>query len=133
MKDLAQEDVVWVNRQPGSGTRVWRDKELKRLNIDTAEIAGYDEIKATHMEVAQAVEQGTATAGLGIQAAAEAKNLDFVPCAEETYQLVIPENVVSTDACTYLLNVLRADGFRQTVESFGGYRTDHTGDIQWVE
>jgi putative molybdopterin biosynthesis protein len=133
LNDLTRNGVVWVNRQPGSGTRVWLDAELKRLCVDTAEIVGYDDVKATHMEVAQAIVQGTATAGLGIQAAAEVKNLEFIPYAEETYQLVIPETVVTTDACQYLLQVLQADEFKKTIESFGGYRTDHTGELIWVE
>lgn len=133
LNELTKKDVVWVNRQPGSGTRVWLDAELKRLEISTTEIEGFDDVKATHMEIAEAIEQGTATAGLGIQAAAKAKNLDFVPCAEETYQLVIPETVMATDICSSLLAILQADDFKETVKSFGGYKTAHTGEISWVE
>ena len=131
--DLALADVRWVNRQPGSGTRVWLDAQLRALGIDAQAIDGFETIKTTHIEVAQAIEQGSATAGLGIYAAALAHGLDFIPLAEEQYQLVIPGKAMETAACRALLEALAADEFKQTVAGFGGYTTNESGTIEWIE
>ncbi len=69
LQDLTRSELRFVNRNPGSGTRVWLDAQLKRLNIHPGEINGYTLEKATHSEVAQAVAEGAAQVGLGIETA----------------------------------------------------------------
>jgi len=64
--------------------------------ISEKEIAGYDKEEYTHMAVAANVLTGIADCGLGILAAAEALNLDFIPCALERYDLFIPQKFFNT-------------------------------------
>jgi len=130
--DLVHRPVRWVNRQPGSGTRVWLDGQLRRAEIDTAVIDGYDQEKITHLEVAQAVQTGEATAGLGIFAAATAYELDFVPLTQEEYQLVIPADVWETAVCQALIAILRSPDFIAAVAALGGYETASTGEVSWI-
>ena len=129
---LAGESVVLVNRQPGSGTRVWLDAQLARLGIDPSSINGYDTVRTTHMEVAQAVARDEATAGLGIHAAASAYGLEFVPLTQETYQLVIPEALYRGDNGATLRRALQAPAFLAAVAALGGYDTAVTGETIWV-
>jgi putative molybdopterin biosynthesis protein len=58
LQDLARDDIRFVNRQPGSGTRVLLDFELKKLNIDGAAVAGYEREEFTHMAVGVAKASG---------------------------------------------------------------------------
>jgi putative molybdopterin biosynthesis protein len=51
LRDLARDGIRYVNRQPGSGTRVLLDYQLKKLRIDAAAIAGYEREEFTHMAV----------------------------------------------------------------------------------
>jgi molybdate-binding protein/DNA-binding transcriptional regulator YhcF (GntR family) len=132
LADLGQRSVRWVNRQAGSGTRVWLDAQMEMVGVDTTRIAGYNQEKTTHLEVAQAVQSGEATAGLGIYAAAAAYSLDFVPLTQELYQLAIPAAVWESEAAQTLLDTLRSDAFLQAVETLGGYNTAATGDVSWV-
>ena len=132
LSDLANKGVKWVNRQPGSGTRVWLDAQLKNMGMSTAEIAGYENTKTTHNEVAEAIKQGLATAGLGIQAAASAYGLDFIPLAQELYQLVVPESIFETAVCQEIVTILQTDSFKESVKNLGGYETVETGNILWV-
>ena len=132
LADLLQRPVRWINRQAGSGTRVWFDAQMRRVGLDPKSIAGYDQETTTHLEVAQAVQSGAATAGLGIYAAAAAYGLDFVPLTAEQYQLVIPEQVWSRDACQTLLAALRTQPFLEAVQALGGYETAQTGLVQWI-
>ena len=86
--DLARPGVRYVNRQRGAGTRVLLDHELARRGIDPVDVDGYRREESTHLAVAAAVASGRADAGLGILAAARAFGLDFVPVADEPYDLV---------------------------------------------
>ncbi|MBW2196104.1 MAG: molybdopterin biosynthesis protein, partial [Deltaproteobacteria bacterium] len=66
IEDLVRDDLFFVNRQPGSGTRILCDYRLKSLDIDPKTINGYQQEEFTHMSVAVAVLSGTADAALGI-------------------------------------------------------------------
>lgn len=130
--DLARPGLRFVNRQRGSGTRVWLDAHLRAVGVDGPQIAGYEDEETTHLGVARAVAEGRADAGLGIRAAALAYGLDFIPLTLERYDLVLPEEIWRTPACQALVGVIRSPGFRAAVEALGGYETDETGNVHWV-
>ncbi len=88
LKDLTRADVMFVNRQPGAGTRVLLDYKLSKLQITPEQIHGYEREEVTHMAVAVAIASGLADTGLGIKSAAKALGLDFVPIEREEYDLV---------------------------------------------
>ncbi len=132
LADLARPGLRFVNRQRGSGTRVWLDAHLRALGVEGAQIAGYEDEETTHLGVARAVAEGRADAGLGIQAAALAYGLDFAPLALERYDLVFPEEVWKTPACQALVEAIRSPAFRAAVEAVGGYETGETGEVRWV-
>ncbi len=129
IEDLAREDVRFINRQGGSGTRILLDYRLGDLNIDPAAIQGYENEEFTHMSVAVAVLSGAADAGLGIHAAARALNLDFIPVVTEQYDLIIPEPFFETDMIRKLLETIRTDRFKSRVRELGGYSTEKTGEV----
>ncbi len=127
--DLARDDVRFINRQGGSGTRILLDYRLGDLGIDPAAIPGYDTEEFTHMSVAVAVLSGAADAGLGIHAAARALNLDFIPVVTEQYDLIIPAVYFETDTIQQLLTTIRSERFKARVRELGGYSTEKTGEI----
>jgi putative molybdopterin biosynthesis protein len=129
LEDLVRSDVRLINRQGGAGTRILLDFRLKGLGIDPARIAGYADEEFTHMAVAVAVLSGTADVGLGIQAAAKALALDFIPVVTEQYDLVIPGRFFDDVGIQVLLETIRSDRFKQRVEALGGYTTAKTGQI----
>ena len=55
LNDLSRAGLRFINRQSGSGTRVWLDAALHRFGVDTRRISGYQDEKMTHSAVAQAV------------------------------------------------------------------------------
>ena len=129
IEDLVRDDVRFINRQGGAGTRILLDFRLKELGIDPAAIVGYTDEEFTHMAVAVAVLSGTADVGLGIQAAARALDLDFVPVVTEQYDLVIPGQFFNAFGIQVLLETIGTDRFKQRVEALGGYHTEETGKI----
>ncbi len=129
LEDLVRSEVRFINRQNGAGTRILLDFQLKALGIDPAVINGYADEEFTHMAVAVAVLSGTADVGLGIQAAAQALALDFIPVVTEQYDLVIPGEFFDDAGIQVLLETIRSDRFKQRVQALGGYGTERTGQI----
>jgi putative molybdopterin biosynthesis protein len=126
LADLAREDVTLINRNPGSGTRLWLDREIQRLGLTPNLIRGYSDSVHTHSESALAVQSGQVDVALGIQAAAHQHGLDFIPLFEERYDLVIPEEQVRL--VRPLLDALQTAAFRKQLSSLTGYSTTHSGE-----
>ena len=123
IEDVAERGLRYVNRQRGAGTRVLLDHELARRGISPEAIVGYEREEHTHLAVAAAVAAGRADCGLGLLAAARAFGLDFVPVAQEPYDLVFePDPILEP-----LWALLESDDFRRAVTDLGGYDTTETG------
>jgi putative molybdopterin biosynthesis protein len=120
---------VFINRQPGSGTRILLDYKLKQLNIDPSVINGYERNEFTHMAVAIGILSGSADVGLGIHAAAKALNLDFIPIVKERYDFIIPEPFYKQEKIQTLLKVIRSHNFKDQVVGLGGYDVSMTGKV----
>ena len=100
ISDLARADIRFVNRNAGSGTRVWLDLEFKRLHISPGSVRGYTHEVRTHTDAAALIKAGEADTSLGLQAAAHQYQLDFLPLFEERYDLVVPHTQERTLAPT---------------------------------
>ncbi len=131
LADLLREDVCFINRQAGAGTRLLLDYELDRQGLDARQIHGYATAKSSHSAVAQAVADGQADCGLGIQAAAKAHHLDFVPLFQERFDLVIPAIHYHSALLAPLLALLQNPpaSFLDRVHALGGYGTEGMGDV----
>lgn len=129
IEDLPREDIGFINRQGGSGTRILLDYKLKQLGLNPERINGYHHEEFTHMSVAVAVLSGTVDTGLGIYAAAKALKLDFIPVVTEQYDLIIPEDHYHSENIQILLETINSQTFKQRVESLGGYNTQRTGEL----
>jgi putative molybdopterin biosynthesis protein len=126
ISDVAKPNVGFVNRNPGSGTRLWFDAELRRLKIPAEKITGYDKDVKTHSEAAALIETGKADAALGLQAAAHQHGLDFIPLFEERYDLVLPREQEKT--LGPLLDYLQTATFRNELKALTGYNSAHSGE-----
>ena len=115
IEDLARKDISFINRQPGSGTRILLDYRLNQIGIDSQDIIGYQHEEFTHMAVAVAVLSGTADAGLGIYAAAKALDLDFIPVVTEQYDLIIPQAYFESENIQLMLETINSHEFKRRV------------------
>jgi putative molybdopterin biosynthesis protein len=125
--DLIKQDVRFVNRQRGAGTRMLLDFELSKRGISPDQIQGYSHEEFTHLAVAAAVAGGSADAGMGILAAANALNLDFISVSLERYDLAIPAEFLELDIIKRMLEIIRSEEFKAELEALGGYHTEFTG------
>jgi putative molybdopterin biosynthesis protein len=129
--DLARPDLLFVNRQRGSGTRVLLDYELKKLGLEPRDVHGYEREEYTHLAVAADVASGAAEGGRGIIDAARALDLEFVPLFNELYQLVIPCEHYDAPLLAPLLEILRGSEFKAQVDALGGYDVTDMGRVVW--
>lgn len=128
LSDLVRDDVRFINRQRGSGTRVLLDYLSEREGIDLSLINGYADEEFTHLGVAVAVGSGRADVGLGIYGAAKALGLDFLPLEKERYDLIIPEALFDDPKIQMVIEVLRLEEFRTQIEEIGGYDPSRMGE-----
>lgn len=125
--DIAKPNVRFVNRNRGSGTRLWLDAELRRLRIPVEKISGYENQVKTHSEAANLISQNKADVSLGLQAAAHQKGLDFIPLFEERYDLVLPRERERN--LNPLFDYIQTADFRALLSSLTGYDSRHSGEV----
>lgn len=121
--------VQFVNRQRGAGTRVLLDYHLNLMTISPESIAGYSQDEYTHLGIATAVASGRADCGLGIAAAAQALDLDFIPLFQERYDLVIPKQHADDNLLAPLFDLLADARFREAVSQLKGYDVSVMGTV----
>lgn len=122
----------YVNRQRGAGTRILFDYKLKMAGIHPSEINGYELEMTTHMAVAAQVKSDGADAGMGIQSAAKAMDLDFIPVGQEQYDFVIPQDYLELDFVKAFISILKSEEFKAELRQLGGYKDDDIGDIIYI-
>jgi putative molybdopterin biosynthesis protein len=127
--DLARPRVRIINRQIGSGTRLYLDQTLRRLKINSRNLNGYEATVATHLEVGSKVLRGEVDTGLATMTTARMLGRDFVPLARERFDAVIPEERFFSPAIQILMSVVGSHEFRGRLEVLGGYDSADSGRI----
>lgn len=122
-EDMQRDDISYVNRQKGSGTRILCDYLIKDKGMDASKIYGYEREEFTHTSVAAQIATGTADAGLGIYSAAKTYDLDFIPICNEEYDLLIDASAYETKSVQDFINVLHTDELKTRLQNLGGYET----------
>jgi putative molybdopterin biosynthesis protein len=136
---LREEDVTFINRNPGSGTRILLDMYLKEIaeekgmSFDELRslIKGYDVEAKSHTAVAIAILMGKADVGLGIRTVAERYGLDFIPVRPEEYDFVVRKDRLSKESVKLFLDTLTSKEFKAELERKlpGIMTTKDTGKI----
>ncbi|MFN3307614.1 MAG: substrate-binding domain-containing protein, partial [Anaerolineales bacterium] len=126
LEDLARADICLVNRNRGSGTRIWLERALHQAAIDPHQIRGFDQEVNTHEEAALWVYVGRADLALGLQSAASRYQLEFIPLFEERYDLILAEE--GKDKMKPLFDLLSDRAFRQKVSKLPGYSLRQSGE-----
>ncbi len=127
--DLTQAGVRIVNREIGAGSRLLLDSLLQSEGVDSGKVAGYEQIVAGHLEVAQAVQAGTADAGVSASSVAAIYGLGFVPLRSVRYDLALRKETLGFEPVQQLLGTLRHRWIVSQLKALGGYDTTHTGDV----
>ncbi|MGV3493194.1 MAG: substrate-binding domain-containing protein [Ramlibacter sp.] len=129
LREVALRRARFVNRALGSGTRVLCDELLARDGLEPKHLAGYERVEPSHTAVAQAIAAGSADAGLGIEAAARARGLDFVPLLQEHYFLVCLKDALDQPPVASLRALLQGEAWQTQLAALPGYAPWHSGEV----
>ena len=129
MTDVVKRRARFVNRAAGSGTRLLCDELLQRDGIVPGDVSGYEREEPSHAAVAQAIASGSADAGLGIEAAARARGLEFAPLLQERYYLVCLKEALDEPPIATLRRLLQGEGWQRQLAALPGYAPWKSGEV----
>ena len=130
LADLIKPELRYLNRQPGSGTRLLMDHLLQQQALPVASIDGYESaVEDSHVAVAAAIASGAADVGPGIEAAAARFGLDFIPLVEEDYFLVCMKDALDHPAVQQLRACLADPAWPLALQALPGYRAQRAGEV----
>ena len=128
LDDVARQGLRLVNREPGAQARTLLDRERLRLGLEPSQLTGYDSLAAGHLQVAAAIVGGLADAGVSSEPAALAYGLDFIPLAEERFDLLLPAKHAASREVQGLLKVLTSPWLLAQLASLPGYDAARCGE-----
>jgi len=129
VSDLARGGVRFVNREIGTGTRLVLEELLADAGVDLLAIDGHDRVEPSHRAVAEAVASGTADAAFGIEAAARARGLEFVPVVEERYYLATLAEHLERSPLLALRAALASPHWQEALSTLAGYSPHRSGEV----
>jgi len=118
-----------IARQPGAGSRVLLDHLLAAAGLAAGDVGVLNSPARSEADVALAVAEGRADAGLAIEGVARQHRLDFVAVAEERYDLALWRRDIFEPPLQRLLAFARTEAFRQRAAGLGGYDVSGFGTI----
>jgi molybdate transport repressor ModE-like protein len=127
--DLARTGIRFINRQPGSGTRLILDMLLEDAGIETQRVGGYNTEEFTHLAVAAMVASGAADAGFAIEPVAHQFGLNFEPIATEDYWFAVRQSDMTGIAHGDMLTLLRSPEYRSVISVMPGYDAASAGEV----
>jgi putative molybdopterin biosynthesis protein len=130
-RDLTRNDVQFVNRQKGAGTRFLLDSKLSSFGIDPSKINGYRTEEWNHLSAASYISRGNADVTFGIQSAASHLGLEFVPVAKENFDLVFRYTAENKPSLTNLIQYLQSPSFKESLTDLEGYDITELGKITY--
>lgn len=129
LADLRRPGLRFAQRERGTGTRVVLEELLAAQKIDPTEITALARAEPSHRAAAEAVASGIADAAFGIEAAARARGLGFLPLAREHYFLVALQPSLAHPHVRALLELLRSEAWQAQLDALPGYAADRSGEV----
>lgn len=127
-RDLEREDVCMINREKGSGIRVFIDEMIKKQGMDKSKMKGYSNIAASHMIAASAVLRGNADVAIGNEKTSrQVEGIEFIPLKKESYDIVFRSEDLKKREFQILLQVIQSEAFKKEAISVEGYDVTDLG------
>ena len=130
LADVVHTQARFVQRSPGTGTRVLLDDLLAQTQLNLRDLNNWPDEEPSHTALAEAIASGRCDVGLGIESTAQARGLGFVPLIQEEFHLVCLKSALDTPATQALRNYLQAPDWKQRLNALPGYQTQHCGEVQ---
>jgi putative molybdopterin biosynthesis protein len=129
LADLVKKRARVVPRQLGAGSHHLFLHLLDRAKIDPDKLNWLSRPSLAETDLAAAIHDGHADAGVGIEAAARAQSLAFIPLATERLDLVMRRHDYFEPQVQALLKFLRTTEFSAHAKALGGYDITAAGRV----
>ncbi len=129
LADLAKKRARVAPRQAESGSHRLFAHLLARAKVDPEGLNWLSRPSLAETDLAVAIHDGHADAGVAIEAAARAMGLAFIPLAVERLDLVLRRRDYFEPPVQALLALAGTDAFRAQAGSLGGYDVAATGRV----
>ena len=127
--DLARKRVRIATRQPEAGSHRLFLHLLAQASVQPESLDWSPRIAHAETELAAIIREGHADVGLGIEAAARANGLAFIPLAIERLDLITYRRDAFEPPLQALLAWTRTPEFATQATSLGGYNIANTGRV----
>jgi putative molybdopterin biosynthesis protein len=128
-KDLTNKRIRFINRQKGSGTRIFLDYQIGKEKIASHDISGYDNEVFSHFEVGLSILAGEANAGIGTIAASKLLGIKFKPLKKESFDMILDKETFFEKGVQDFIETLNSSDFRKKIEPLGNYDFNESGKI----
>lgn len=129
IEDLIRDNLIFMNRQRGAGTRILLDYNLEKLGIDNSDIKGYERETTTHLAAAMSVKSSTCDLALGVKSAADILDLDFISVDYEDYDFAVLKDSLEDERVLKFIEYIKSEEFSKEVENIPGYKLENPGEI----
>lgn len=129
LADLSRSRARVAQRQSDAGAATLFRWLLQRAGIELASLRMSANISLSEDDLALAVREGEADAGLGVEAAARRHGLDFIPLHEEQFDLALHRRSYFEPALQALMAFTRTPRFHERAAALGGYDVTRTGQV----
>jgi molybdate-binding protein/DNA-binding XRE family transcriptional regulator len=129
IEDLANPRIRFVNREEGSGSRRLFDSLMESAGMPAHRIKACNATVPGHLAAAWAVASGSADCCIAAGSAARRYGLDFIPLAEERFELTLPRRDLTRKSIQTLFEILSRSRFRRELETIAGYDVSNSGEM----
>jgi excisionase family DNA binding protein len=120
-----------IPRQRQAGSRVLLKHLMTKAGLDAAAIEMLDPPARSEADVALAVADGKAEAGLAIETVARQYRLDFLPLFRERYDLAVWRRDWFEPPLRSLISFARTPAFAERAAELGGYDISGLGTVRY--
>lgn len=130
LQDLARSQAVIARRQSAAGANSLFRWLLEREGIDWQSLRWAEASSLSEDDLALAVREGEADAGLAVEAAARRHGLRFIPLHEESFDLAMRRRSFFEPPVQRLMAFVRGERFRERAAALGGYDVAAVGEVR---
>lgn len=129
--DLGRKGVRLLRRQEGAGAQVLLRHLLGEAGLRLEDLSGPTQPALTETDIASAIFDGKADAGIAVRAVADRHKLGFVPLRWECFDLALRRRDYFEPPMQKLLRFARTSEFAEKAQTLGGYDLSAAGTVNY--
>jgi putative molybdopterin biosynthesis protein len=129
--DLPTRHARVIARQTQAGSYLLLQELLAKEGVAPQTLQWAQTVANTESEIAAAILEGAADAGLAVRSVAKQYNLDFLPLTQESLDLIVVRASYFEAPMQALLRFAKTPAFAQHANKMSGYQIETNGQVIW--